>query len=125
LDMEDEEGITLAEVHRVQKKFTYMYDFGDSWDHVIELEKKLTAESEVKYPRCVAGKRACPPEDCGGPWGYPDFLNVLADPRHKDHESMVEWMGDADFDPEKFDLADVNRRLVSLTGRPGSGRRRD
>ena len=101
-----------------------MYDFGDSWDHVIELEKKVTAESAVTYPRCIAGKRACPPEDCGGPWGYPDFLNVLADPRHKEHESMVEWMGDAEFDPEKFDLADINRRLASLTGRPGSGRRR-
>jgi Plasmid pRiA4b ORF-3-like protein len=124
MDTEDEEGIRLSEVLRGRKKFTYMYDFGDSWDHIIELEKKVTAESDMTYPRCIAGKRACPPEDCGGPWGYPDFLNILADPRHKEHESMVDWMGDEDFDPEKFELDDINRRLASLTGRPGSGRRR-
>jgi Plasmid pRiA4b ORF-3-like protein len=92
------------------KKFTYTYDFGDSWDHVIEVEKTLPAEAGVRYPRCVAGKRACPPEDCGGPWGYAELLEVIRDPRHPEHEERLEWVG-GEFDPEAFDLDAVNEDL--------------
>jgi hypothetical protein len=59
------------------KKFGYVYDMGDNWGHTIQVEKVLDAEPGVRYPRCVAGKRACPPEDCGGPWGYGDFLQAI------------------------------------------------
>ena len=75
------------------KKFTYTYDFGDNWDHTILIEKTLPAESGVRYPRCTAGKGACPPEDCGGPWGYASLLEAIRDPSHPEHEEMTEWLG--------------------------------
>jgi hypothetical protein len=95
------------------KKFTYTYDFGDSWDHVIEVEEALPAEAGVRYPCCTAGKRACPPEDCGGPWGYADFLAAVGDPNHPEHADMLEWIGGA-FDPEAFDLSAVNKELGAM-----------
>ena len=92
------------------KKFQYTYDFGDNWDHVIQVEKALEADPKVKYPRCVTGSRACPPEDCGGPWGYRDFLEAIQNPGHQSHEEMVEWSG-GEFDPEAFDIEAVNKDL--------------
>lgn len=77
------------------------------------LEKMLDPEPGVIYPRCTAGKRACPPEDCGGVWGYADFLEAITDPEHPDHEDLLEWAGGA-FDPEHFDIAGVNARLRLL-----------
>jgi len=64
----------------------------------------------LRYPRCVAGKRACPPEDCGGPWGYGDFLDAIQNPEHERHEELLEWVG-GEFDPEKFDMEAVNEEL--------------
>lgn len=87
-------------------KAIYEYDFGDGWEHVIALEKTLDAEAGVTYPRCVSGRRNCPPEDCGGPWGYEDFLKAIQDPNHEMHQEMLEWIGGG-FDPEAFDSRDV------------------
>ena len=95
------------------KKFSYMYDFGDSWDHVITFEKPVARDPKAKYPRCVAGARACPPDDCGGPWGYAALLQVLADPKHPEHKHMMEWAG-GPIDPEAFDLDAINKRLQRL-----------
>ncbi len=95
------------------KKFRYVYDFGDSWEHLLQVEKVLEADAKVKYPRCVDGSRACPPEDCGGAWGYGDFLNAIQNPSHESHEEMLEWIG-GEFDPEKFDLAAVNKELARM-----------
>ncbi|MFL5241885.1 MAG: plasmid pRiA4b ORF-3 family protein [Gemmataceae bacterium] len=92
------------------KKFRYDYDFGDDWKHVVLIEKVLEPDPKVTYPRCVKGSRACPPEDCGGPYGYPHFLEAIQNPEHTEHEEMLEWIG-GEFDPEKFDLEAVNRRL--------------
>jgi hypothetical protein len=92
------------------KKFSYVYDMGDNWDHTIQVEKVLPAEAGVRYPRCVAGKRACPPEDCGGPWGYAGFLDAIQDPEHEQHEELLEWVG-GEFDPEAFDIEAVNEDL--------------
>ncbi len=80
----------------------YTYDFGDGWKHKIQLEKILTREKDIIYPICINGKRACPPEDCGGIWGYEDFLEIIRDPNHEEHERMLEWIG-GEFDPEHFD----------------------
>ncbi len=80
----------------------YLYDFGDDWRHVIKLEKILAQEKGLRYPVCVAGKRSCPPEDCGGVWGYQNFLEAITDPAHKEHEETIEWVGGS-FDPEYFD----------------------
>ncbi len=87
-------------------KAYYIYDFGDNWGHTIKLEKILPKEKGVDYPRCIGGKRACPPEDCGGVWGYREFLRAIRDPQHKEHKEMMEWIG-GEFDPEHFDVNEV------------------
>jgi hypothetical protein len=92
------------------QKFCYIYDMGDNWDHTIQIEKTLPAEAGVKYPRCIDGKRACPPEDCGGPWGYADLLEAIQDPKHPEYEDRMEWIGGG-FDPEAFDLEQLNAEL--------------
>jgi hypothetical protein len=71
---------------------TYSYDFGDDWRHCVLLEAILPAESSVAYPVCIAGERACPPEDCGGVFGYEHLLEALANPRHKEHKRMTGWL---------------------------------
>jgi hypothetical protein len=90
--------------------FTYEYDFGDSWEHGIVVKQVAAPAGGISYPRCVAGARACPPEDCGGAWGYAELLDALADPRHERHEELLEWVGGS-FDPAKFDVEEVNARL--------------
>lgn len=87
-------------------KADYVYDFGDNWEHNIQLEKILPREKDVDYPRCIKGKRACPPEDCGGVWGYEEFLKAIKDPKHEEHEEMLEWIG-GEFDSEHFDVNEV------------------
>ncbi|NUQ61233.1 MAG: hypothetical protein HUU20_02025 [Pirellulales bacterium] len=101
-------------------RFVYEYDFGDSWRHTVEIENTVQPEPGIRYPRCTAGKRACPPEDCGGPWGYENLVEAIHDPAHKDHGEKVEWYGG--LDPEQFDLDQVNRDLLS--SRRWLGRRR-
>jgi hypothetical protein len=76
----------------------YEYDFGDIWEHTIKLEKILPRNKDKDYPRCIAGKRSCPPEDCGGVWGYEDFLEIISNPDHEEYEETMEWAGGA-FDP--------------------------
>jgi hypothetical protein len=95
------------------RKFRYTYDFGDCWDHQVTNEKTVPREPGVKYPRCTAGKRACPPDDCGGFPGYEQMLYILNHPKHKEYEHMVEWVGGS-FDPEAFDLEETNRALRKL-----------
>ena len=95
------------------KKLRYTYDFGDSWEHTITFEKPVAREPKAKYPRCVAGERACPPEDCGGVWGYAGLLETLADPKHPDHKEMMQWAG-GPIDPDAFDLDATNKELQRL-----------
>ena len=85
----------------------YEYDFGDCWEHTIKLEKILPRDENIDYPVCTAGKRACPPEDCGGIGGYEDFLKILNNPDHEEYEETMEWVGGA-FDPEYFDVEEVS-----------------
>ncbi|MEX0652536.1 MAG: plasmid pRiA4b ORF-3 family protein [Phycisphaeraceae bacterium] len=112
MEGEDEDAIPLAEVcPKVKSKLTYEYDFGDGWEHVIEVQKIMKPKPGEEYPRCLAGKKACPPEDCGGVFGYYRMLEVVADPEHEEHEDIVEWLGD-DFDHEAFDIDEVNDVLA-------------
>lgn len=90
-------------------KFIYEYDFGDSWEHTLLVEAILPIEKGAFYPRCIEGKRACPPEDVGGVWGYEDFLKVIANPKDPEYDEMIEWIGG--FDPERFNLEYVNEGL--------------
>lgn len=91
-------------------KFRYEYDFGDGWLHELSVEKILPAEKGVRYPVCIAGKNACPPEDVGGIGGYAYFLAAIANPEHREHHSYLEWIG-GKFDPQRFDLDKVNGGL--------------
>lgn len=84
----------------------YIYDFGDNWEHTVKLEKILPREKDAAYPRCIAGKRACPPEDCGGIGGYERFLDIIMDPQNERYREMLEWVG-GDFDPEQFNPDEV------------------
>jgi Plasmid pRiA4b ORF-3-like protein len=99
---------------RPQARFGYTYDLGDDWEHDILVEAVTDPEPGVTYPRCLAGRRACPPEDSGGIWGYADLLEILGDPAHEEHQDRLEWLGldSADrFDPAAFDPAQANAAL--------------
>ena len=116
VESEDERRIVLAEALRKPKdRLIYEYDFGDGWKHDVELEEVSAVSPHGKFPWVLSGKRACPPEDVGGPWGYANFLEALADPKHPDHEDLAEWCGDP-FDPEAFDVNAINRAFHSGWG---------
>lgn len=107
----DERRVRLGQlVTREQDRFTYEYDFGDGWTHEIVVEKILPPEPGLPYPRCIAGKRACPPEDVGGMSGYEHFIKAIRDPRHEEHDELLTWAGGV-FNPEAFDMEAVNQQL--------------
>jgi len=92
--------------------FSYVYDFGDDWQHVIVVEKQESVESGWIEPHCIAGERACPPEDCGGPFGYPEFLDALSNPDHPEHDERVAWANG--FEPEVYSVAQANSLIAAL-----------
>jgi Plasmid pRiA4b ORF-3-like protein len=93
---------------QVKDKIVYEYDFGDSWEHNVVLKKMLDADPNVTYPIVTAGAMACPPEDCGGIWGYTELLDVIKDPSDEKHEDILEWLG-GEFDPGYFNLEELNK----------------
>jgi hypothetical protein len=111
LHMLDERKQTLeAALGEGMREFLYEYDFGDSWRCRIAVKLLARANLEWHYPLCTGGARAAPPDDVGGPPGYEEFLAAIKDPKHKEHENMLIWIGGA-FDPEGFDLNAINRTL--------------
>jgi pRiA4b ORF-3-like protein len=114
LALHDELDYRLDAVAGAGSRLRYTYDFGDWWEHDVLVDGVLAAEPDERYPRCLAGARACPPEDVGGPEGYALFLAALGDPGHPDHEAMREWIG-RPFDPEGFDPVRVTTLLRRLT----------
>jgi Plasmid pRiA4b ORF-3-like protein len=119
-EAKDSRDTNLSEVlpaRNRRPRFYYEYDFGDEWIHQLIVEERFRPNETVQYPICVAGQRACPPEDCGGPWSYPGFVEAISNPDHRSHEELLEWAGDR-FDPEIFDLEEVNNHLRGMrTGR--------
>ena len=110
----DERKYTLRDVvPREGSHFVYDYDFGDYWQHVIVVEKTLARKKGVLYPVCLAGSRACPPEDVGGIGRYHEFLDAIANAAHPEHDDLAEWIGD-NFDPEAFDVNEINQKLHNL-----------
>lgn len=110
-DMQDERKAKLIDlVSRLKSHFVYTYDFGDNWEHVVEVVEIKETQQGVKYPICLAGERACPPEDCGGPWSYPEFLQTLRGRNKKERQELIDWLG-YEFDPEEFDINAVNKML--------------
>jgi len=94
-------------VNLIKTKFTYIYDFGDHWEHDIQVEKILPALKEKSFPICIDGERAGPPEDCGGIWGYQDILKILTDKNHPQYEEITSWLGD-EWNAESFNCDHVN-----------------
>ena len=90
--------------------FEYEYDFGDGWMHEVLFEGRPKSEPGVRYPLCLEGERACPPDDVGGVWGYAAFLEAIGDPEHEDHDEMCAWIG-RKFDPEAFRPAAATKRM--------------
>ncbi|SHO51704.1 UPF0149 family protein [Desulfopila aestuarii] len=113
----NEEEYTLHNLAKdLAPHFSYTYDFGDDWEHRITVEKTLPINEGKPYPVLIKGKRACPPEDCGGIWGYMEFLEAYSDPEHEEHASMQEWAG-PDFQPERFDqdeIDEINEALKDM-----------
>jgi Plasmid pRiA4b ORF-3-like protein len=113
-DTEDESTVTIGKLlGKPRAKLLYTYDFGDTWEHAIELEKTIETEPGQSLPTCIKGARNAPPDDCGGIWGYADFLAAIKNPQHSEHANMLEWIG-GKFDPEAFDLDEINRNLKRL-----------
>lgn len=114
LEMEDETTMVLSALVSKSKKtlWIYEYDFGDGWRHEVLFEGHPPLEERQKYPQCVEGERACPPEDVGGPWGYVEYLAALADPKHEQHAEFLEWRGP--FDPEAFDTTKATTDMRKL-----------
>src|SRR5215471_7383047 len=97
-------------------KAVYTYDFGDSWDHRIVVEKRLAPEPGRTYPACLSGERHAPPEDCGGIPGFYNLLEAIRDPENEEHEELLDWVGGG-FDPDAFSVEEVNRRFAPLQRR--------
>ena len=113
IDVIDERTVYLQDIiSHPKENFVYEYDFGDGWEHKIVLEKILPLDFS-ESPIVIKGKKACPPEDCGGIWGYSDFLDAIQDPKHEEHESMLEWVG-GEFDPDEFDMNFINKKFNDL-----------
>jgi Plasmid pRiA4b ORF-3-like protein len=107
----DERKVRLNQLlARVGAKIVYTYDFGDGWEHGIVLEKGLPIDPNMAYPLCTGGRSACPPEDCGGIGGFYNLLEALQNPRHPQHEELLEWLGE-DYDSEKFSIEAINQIL--------------
>ncbi len=118
----DEREVRLADFSKETGiVFRYRYDFGDCWDHVVEIETKVARPASPKHATCVAGARARPPEDVGGKSGYENFLGIISDPEDPEYRETLTWCGGY-FDPEWFDLAIVEKDVRNAQ-RPGVKRR--
>ena len=116
LDFQDETKAILSKLLTKSlkpKPWVYVYDFGDGWRHEILFEGSPPPDPKAKAPVCLAGERACPPEDCGGPWNYDDFQAAITDRKHPRHEEIVEWI-DPDFDPEAFDAKRATKAMRAI-----------
>ena len=108
----DYSGLRVSDLvakHGAKLRMGYEYDFGDGWQHEVVLEQVTAAEPGTRYPRCIDGALACPPEDVGGVHGFTDYIKAITNPSHSQHDELLKWNGP--FDPQKFDAAIATRRM--------------
>jgi hypothetical protein len=117
-DFLDARKVRLSEVLEDvgTKTLKYLYDFGDGWEHTIKIERLIDPEPGTLYPRLIEAKGRCPPEDIGGPWGYAEFLEAIADPKHERHRELKEWFAD-DFNPHVVDVDLLAEDVAALAQR--------
>lgn len=118
VEMSDSRKVKIGQILKMAKsKIVYEYDFGDSWEHLVTLEAVVDAVKGTTYPRLLQGKGACPPEDCGGVWGYEELKAAVKDPKHESYEDLRDWLeleeGEV-FDPTEFDLAEHQSEMMDL-----------
>lgn len=120
---EDEKHFMLGSLVKNGDQFMYTYDFGDSWRHLVTVEKvqEDSGRPDLDFPACIGGERACPPEDCGGPYSYGDFVEALTNKRNPEHRQTKDWAGD--FQPELFSLQQANAAVGAMF--VWAGERRD
>lgn len=121
LDFENSMRAKLGATVASERKFVYEYDFGDGWTHKLTVEDIIDAKPRERYPLCLEGERACPPEDCGGPRGYIRMLSIVANPLHEEFEETVTWLGQG-FRPAAFNAERVNRRLKPIPVSPSGSK---
>ncbi|QHV96680.1 plasmid pRiA4b ORF-3 family protein [Spirosoma endbachense] len=110
----NEASVTMESVlNDTNQTIDYTYDFGDSWLHAIDMEKRLVGDSAILYPVCTGGELACPPEDCGGIPGFYEMLRIVKDKRHPERQEMLAWLGEA-YNEKKFDQQTVNQQLINF-----------
>ena len=108
----DYSGLRVSDLvakHGTKLRMSYEYDFGDGWQHEVVLEQVTESEPGIRYPRCIDGARACPPEDVGGVYGFADYVEAITNPNQSEHDDYLEWNGP--FDPAEFDPAKATRRM--------------
>ncbi len=114
-EKEDAHETRVDEVFRQEKqKLHYNYDFGDDWTHLLILEK--ITDDKLIHARCLGGKGACPPEDCGGIWGYYAMVDAINDPKNPEHKDMRDWLGmkkNEDWDVNEFSVEEANQRMIA------------
>ena len=108
-----EKRVRLLKALAGRQSFTYLYDFGDGWEHKVTIKKTLPSAEPKRYAICLGGENACPPEDVGGPYGYVEYLHAIRDKTHPEHEDMIAW-GREGFDPGAFDLEETNAILKRI-----------
>jgi len=117
-EINNEKKFTMGEIIvREKQRFEYQYDFGDDWRHDLLVEKIFPAEPDWKHPVVLVGARACPPEDCGGIWGYMDMLEIMSNPKHERYDEIMDWTG-GEFDPEAFPMDEINTCLKKSKSPP-------
>ena len=99
----------LVSEHGTKLQMGYEYDFGDGWEHEVLLEQVTESEPGIRYPRCIDGERACPPEDVGGVYGFADYVQAITNPNHSEHDELLEWS--RPFDPTEFDAKQATRSM--------------
>jgi len=109
----DEKSVTVVQALGDERRFWFDYDFGDGWGHEIELQEADWLSHSLKFAVCISGENACPPDDVGGPGGYDEFLEAIADSKHPEYEEFLTWIGGS-FNRSHFDLAETNASLQRL-----------